>query len=186
MTSREELIKEAAKAMLDDSHGEGTWEHREQIEEELYLRRARAALAVFEKAHAPTDDEREALAYLITAHRFRERGLSGAIGEPEVAVARPLADFLVAEGFRRSEVPEPSAEQPKHLCAAHPFGCPEPQGEPSDAQRHARARLQARIHEEHAPHFHLGQCKCGAKLGDSIDWNWHLTGAALRAAGGVR
>lgn len=58
----------------------------------------------------PTDGEREALAYLITAHRFRERGLIGAIGEPDVAVARPLADFLRAEGFHRTEVPEPSAE----------------------------------------------------------------------------
>lgn len=62
----------------------------------------------------------------------------------------------------------------------------ESRGEPSDAQRHAQARLQARIHEEHAPHYHLGQCKCGAKLGDSIDWNWHLTGVALRAARGVQ
>lgn len=58
MNDNEKLIEEAAKAIMEASHGEGEWEFRELIEEELYLRRARAALAVFEKAHTPTDDER--------------------------------------------------------------------------------------------------------------------------------
>lgn len=54
-TEREQLIEAASKAMCDDSHGEGAWECREPMEEALYLSRARAAFAVFEKAHTPTD-----------------------------------------------------------------------------------------------------------------------------------
>jgi hypothetical protein len=66
------------------------------------------ALEAAEKAHTPTDDEREALTYLITAFRFRERGLRGVAMEPDLAVSRPLAEFLHAEGFHLSDVPEPS------------------------------------------------------------------------------
>jgi hypothetical protein len=39
----------------------------------------------------------------------------------------------------------------------------------------------------HEPRWNLGQCSCGAKLGDSIDWTWHLSNESfregLRAAG---
>lgn len=48
-----------------------------------------------------TDDELEDLAYVITAMRFKERGLRGVIGEPDIAIARPLAAFLIGEGYRR-------------------------------------------------------------------------------------
>lgn len=67
---REALIEEAAKAILTASHGEdyGDWEG--PLERELYVKRARAALAVFEQAHTPTDDEQEALA--ITDAEWRE------------------------------------------------------------------------------------------------------------------
>lgn len=65
------------------------------------MRAALQAAAAARPATSSTDDEREDLAYLITAKRFHERGLRGAIGEPDIALARPLADFLIAEGFRR-------------------------------------------------------------------------------------
>lgn len=51
------------------------------------------------QAEAPNADAVEDLAYLITAHRFRERGLRGRIEEPDLAVARPLAEFLIGEGY---------------------------------------------------------------------------------------
>lgn len=57
--TNEKLIEEAAKAIqaLDfPDHGIG-WDEST----EYYRESARAALAVFEKAHTPTDDEREAL-----------------------------------------------------------------------------------------------------------------------------
>lgn len=105
MTDNEKLIEEAAKAIMEASHGEGEWEFREPMEEELYLRRARAALAVFEKAHTPSDDEREALEealrYLDALNADRQ------IWYDDYS---KLHD-LVSAGFRRSEVaPEPSAE----------------------------------------------------------------------------
>lgn len=124
------------------------------------------ALAVFEKAHTPTDDEREALTYLITAFRFRERGLRGTAMEPDLAVSRPLAEFLLAEGFRRTEIPEPSADWDRvHDRPADIYTPPEdrivrpePQGEPSDAHlsnvsingvRQTWQQLYEREHEAH-------------------------------------
>jgi len=52
---------------------------------------------------APIEEgEREALAYLITAFRMRERELSGPITDDLVDVARPLSDFLMQAGFRHT------------------------------------------------------------------------------------
>lgn len=62
MTDNEKLVEKAAKAIMEASHGEGVWELREPMEEDLYMRRARAALAVFEKAHTPTNDIASTLA----------------------------------------------------------------------------------------------------------------------------
>lgn len=39
-----------------------------------------------------------------------------------------------------------------------------------------------RVMREHEPYWNLGRCKCGARLGDSIDWNWHLANESARAA----
>lgn len=100
MTDNKKLIEEALTAY---------WGGADNAKESGSVEGIRAALAVFEKAHTPTDDEREALTYLITAFRFRERGLRGTAMEPDLAVSRPLAEFLLAEGFRRTEIPEPSA-----------------------------------------------------------------------------
>ena len=68
--------------------------------------------------------------------------------EPDLAVSRPLAEFLLAEGFRRSEpsteCPQPCVHLSQHdaregrTCAEHPCTCPEPQGEPSSAQEAIR------------------------------------------------
>lgn len=60
------------------------------------------ALEAAEKAHTPTDDEREALVALVNDARLRP-GTGRTM--PEVA-----ADVILAAGFHRSEVPEPSAE----------------------------------------------------------------------------
>lgn len=140
-----------------------------------------AALAVFKAAHAPTDDEREALDQII-------RDADG--WWPEAR------DAILAAGFRRSEVPSRPLNAEREQAAARfvmkelhdlrdmttgeaahhafvsgaewerdnaPFS--EPQGEPSDAQ--VEAALQA-----------LGHARSGVTT--------PLMRAALRAAGGVR
>ncbi|MBP5800757.1 hypothetical protein J2D78_01540 [Microbacterium maritypicum] len=62
----------------------------------------RAALAVFEKAHTPTDDEREdMIAFLLRDHNFEESPWG-----------RTYTDAEIANALRRSEVvPEPSAHR---------------------------------------------------------------------------
>lgn len=113
-----------------------------------------------EKAHTPTDDEREALriahldARQAAYRKEREDWFVDHEAEPEIASNAFFRgwDAAVGGGFRRSEVPEPSAECPQpcvHLsqhdaregrtCAEHPCTCPEPQGEPSDAEAWAAA-----------------------------------------------
>lgn len=83
MNSREELVEEAAKAMaiLDDYDGcferlAGTDPEEplstDEEDAEFWRKRARVALAVFEKAHAPTGDER-AFANALRADASRQR-----------------------------------------------------------------------------------------------------------------
>lgn len=75
---------------------------REMDQDMLALKEAGAALdTLIAERFESAGDDREDLAYLITARRFQERGLRGVIGEPDIALARPLADFLLAEGFHR-------------------------------------------------------------------------------------
>lgn len=105
--NREALIEKAAKAMLDDSHGEGTWEVRTPMEEELYLRRSRAALAVFEQAHTPTSGER------LGVCEWCGKAASGyAAWQGDLTGADHLSCGRDGHGFdfRRPEVPEPQAE----------------------------------------------------------------------------
>lgn len=103
MTDNEKLIEEAARAILasegigpeeDGTYwGEATWPNA--------VKDARTAFAVFERAHTPTDDEREALErVLLTSFDYADI-------DPSV---RELSDAILAAGFRRSVVPEPSAE----------------------------------------------------------------------------
>lgn len=158
--ARERLISSAATAILasegiepqeDGTYwGENTWPNA--------VKDARTALAVFEKAHTPTrtviqitpeavqreyelrngvtptDDERETLTLIVRdVHNFdgRHEHLSLAGAE-----AGRIADAILAAGFCRPEVQEPSAFRCSHCrhCDAQ-----EPQGEPSDAQVRAAA-----------------------------------------------
>jgi hypothetical protein len=107
-----------------------------------YIDDARAAFAVFEKAHAPTDDERETLidqatwALIEYDTDVSDRGVRDEHYRDRRADVERVFPIL----FRRSEVP---VEQVEHCCA-HPkcpggsLCCcqqePEPQGEPSGAQ----------------------------------------------------
>lgn len=92
MSDREKLIEEAAEAIARE------WRNVRSHED-----MARAAFAVFEKAHTPTDDEREALVAILEAPLTEE--------SHGRTFSEMLADvILIRFGFRRSEVPEPSAE----------------------------------------------------------------------------
>lgn len=112
------------------------------------------ALEAAEKAHTPTEDEREALVKRLEDEvEYRVRTAvalhkGGHDHEEQVRQGRASVRFLAAD-FRRSA--EPSAECPQpcvHLsqhdaregrtCAEHPCTCPEPQGEPSSAQEAIR------------------------------------------------
>ena len=95
-TDNKKLIEEAAKAIqaLDfPDHGIG-WDESTEYGREYYRESARAALAVFEKALTPTDDERfvksfsgwdadEVARYPHAAaeaiHKLRERLLAGGV-----------------------------------------------------------------------------------------------------------
>lgn len=133
MTNNEKLIEEAAKAIRDvrfnhtlpHAHRGGSmW-----TDSDL----ARAALAVFEKAHTPTDDEREALA---DDAGFRP----SEVPEPRLLTGVEL-DALFAEPQPEpsSQAPEPSAERELTPCenlvctGCRVCGCPalgiEPQGD---------------------------------------------------------
>ncbi|QEA30407.1 hypothetical protein FGL91_18750 [Microbacterium sp. CBA3102] len=156
-TDREKLIWEAAKAMHGDDIDKGragddyTSMNLETLD--WYRDNARAALAVFEKAHTPTDDEREA---------WRDEAIRR---YPHAEVAKYMRQALqnafiegakFATGFRRTEVPEPSTE-PDALCGdwPAPCNCDDPvthdgsvpasivqseRAEPSDAQVQAACR----------------------------------------------
>lgn len=193
LSGNEKLIEAAAKAIMDESHGEGSWELREPMEDTLYRRRAAAALAVFEKALTPTDDEREdMIAFLLRDHNFEESPWG-----------RTYTDAEIANALRRSEVPEPSADRgwshPDAMYSPEVFmeiqgllneaqGSPmhalrlavsrqmsEPQGEPSDAQvDDAWWKAQAAGQLPRTP---------GTSNRQAFEVGYR---AALRAAGGVR
>lgn len=118
----EKLIEEAAKAIyaLDpdrqawDGDAYGFLEPGAERGRKRAIAQAGAALAVFEKAHTPTDDERRDLIGAASA-AFEARG--GAPDWEEDAIARDLIIRWHLRGFedgekfgRRSEVPEPSAD----------------------------------------------------------------------------
>lgn len=121
MNDREKLIKAAAKRLLNDVNPKRGRPASSQLAADVRT----VAGAVFEKAHTqterakesdtstehvkneadsshatPTDDEREALARII-----RDRRIWNGYDSDEQD-----ADAILAAGFRRSEVPEPSAD----------------------------------------------------------------------------
>lgn len=136
MTSREDLIEEAAKAIYD-----AAWQGLEgEVFSDVY---ARIAFAVFEKAHAPTDDEREALIAQATWALIEydtdvsDRGVRDEHYRDRRADVERVFPIL----FRRSEVPESQGERrPCRLPHVAPpcIGCKcgadetwRPQGEPT-------------------------------------------------------
>lgn len=137
MNDNEKLIEEAAAAAQEATRQKHrpTWRKLPEYVKENYRAHARAALAVFEKAHNPTVDEREALETVI-AVTWRDMY--------STPTDRDFADAILAAGFRRSEVPESSAGRELTPCGnlvctgCRVCGCPalgiEPQGEPSEAQ----------------------------------------------------
>lgn len=128
---RAQLIEKAAKAMAD-ANPEAEWEDLSATERGWYRRDARAALAVFEEAHAPTpcpvchradgshkldcrpqnrrdaahaptDDEREALGQALWD------ALRAKINRPpNPGMVEHLRDRILAAGFRRTVQGEPT------------------------------------------------------------------------------
>ncbi|WP_137771872.1 MULTISPECIES: hypothetical protein [unclassified Microbacterium] len=89
MIDRDTLIEGAAKAIC-----------KAHVEESTYGDFAAAALAVFEKAHTPTDDERrDLIAFLLRDHNFEESPWG-----------RTYTDAEIANALRHSVVPEPQSE----------------------------------------------------------------------------
>lgn len=137
----------------------------------------------------PTNDEREVARVFAEAVGWRWDGLEPFWQEQFIEAARKTA------GFRRTEVPEPSAE-PKHdeSCAEwcnHCTVCGEgirygsrcrehyqnqPQGEPSDAIVKVVAQAIVEANEEYGEFVGSG----------SASWEAFIARAALRAAGGAR
>lgn len=114
-TDSEKLIDEAAKAMFEVDQ-KMPWPMESTASLTDFKDMARAALAVFEKAHTPTDDEREALrAEVEQVQRAAWAEIHGQ--DPtrtySVAEVKKLVysfDNLISSVLRRSEAPEPSAE----------------------------------------------------------------------------
>ena len=95
--NREELIQALAKEISwAKVHGEWT-------------DAAEAALAVFEQAYAPTDDEREALAIALRAGERESRKVGGSA----TALFSAQADAILAAGFRRTVQAERAKEGAK-------------------------------------------------------------------------
>lgn len=96
MDSRQELVEEAAQAMANAPHA-ASWDAHTKDERNWYRKDAAIALAVFDKAHAPTDDEREVLGQMIADH------LTGFPGARPDEDDLEMADLILAAGFHRSQ-----------------------------------------------------------------------------------
>ena len=177
MTDNEKLIEEARVAFTEAWRAEDSriWHLPADAAVPKHTRSRAgiaAALAVFEKAHTPTDDEREALLTEADAlvASWDQRG-SWSSDSPVGMVMR------LAVALRRSEVPEPSVLPtffaPKPGSTTNRLAS-EPQGEPSDAEAWAAAHAFAAALKE--------------QTGRPQMVNVEHARAALRAAGvgGVR
>lgn len=150
MTDNEKLIEEAAKAIYFRADEIGINREVGQLQSEAL---ARAALAVFEKAHTPTDDDREALPINHCPEHGDLLNRPGDGADARSYRCRNAHDIDgIRAGFRRSEVLEPCGAVPRewldhsehYPCsrskghrgdhATHEMTWAEPQGETSDAQ----------------------------------------------------
>lgn len=153
----QKLVDELEKALTDEAYDGGMGALSGEEFSELVRTLAVTAAEVVEKAHTPTDDEREALWDAFDdMHRITEGGCD--------TRGDHVADMVLGLGFRRTEVPEPS--RVAEMIEQSSFGTPEaqelratvsdekaralvdeanrrsePQGEPSDA---ATVHLMAR------------------------------------------
>lgn len=98
-TDREELIQKV-KAIRDDAYLSATYLADEHVGDLM-----RDILAVFEQAHAPADDEREALDFAIRCAIPTDLDY-----RPLWKLIRAIRDEVVAAGFRRTVQGEPSDE----------------------------------------------------------------------------
>ncbi|QRI45096.1 hypothetical protein QEH45_gp42 [Microbacterium phage Shocker] len=132
----------------------------------------------------PTDDERTRIEQSndIAEIVFAEVKKAWPDLHPVLSLRYGIADALWAAGFRRSEVPESSSDDPMshYTDPTDPFWqpSPEPQGEPSDAQVEAAAR------EYHERGNGEGSFD---RMADHVRTSLLFRmRAALRAAGGAR
>lgn len=116
----DEKLIEDAKRVMAEADGQDVKRMDAHTLEFMYGGQARAALAVFEKAHTPTDDEREVHRRVIDLWFANWRSIGKVSPALEVAIDSlegMVSDALDA-GSQRSEVPEPSAgekiEWPDH------------------------------------------------------------------------
>lgn len=99
--SDETLLNELERALTDEAYDGGMGALNEREFKDLVRTLAVTAAAVFEKAHTPTDDERETL----RAALRQKVGVYYSYEEHE-----EVMDVVFALGFRRSVVPEPTSE----------------------------------------------------------------------------
>lgn len=150
----EKLIEEAAKAIWEESTDFGRksrWEDEPDWTFDEYANMARAAFAVFEKAHAPTDDDRMAIADEISGIAVGEGYYSQTIG---INAALEAADAVLAAGFRRPIHEETTPSVRGHVRAL--TGATDAEldelggftGEPTEAEAWAAAQAFARAIKE--------------------------------------
>ncbi|WP_312672853.1 hypothetical protein [Microbacterium sp.] len=105
-THRSDLVDEIEKVLRDEAYDGGMGALGPEEFTDYVRGLAVTAAKVLEEAHTPTDDEREALEQAVldglNAHHAQSTM------DPTLIEER-VSDSVWAAGFRRSEVPEPSA-----------------------------------------------------------------------------
>lgn len=165
MNDNEKLIEEAAKAIYgtrDDAYDLDEWGQLDRVQQERYICDARAALAVFEKAHIPTDNEREALPTV--GKQTLDKAIWWAVvQECQGQLGGDPHATTWARGGYRNDIPTLCdrcarlIETLKSLVALRP----EPQGEPTDAEVEAAARAIAG--PNHLDSFHLEKARAALR-----------------------
>ncbi|WP_431785358.1 hypothetical protein [Microbacterium maritypicum] len=122
----QKLVDELEKALRDEAY-DGGFGYMGDEQFRAYVRTlAETAAEVFEKAHTPTDDEREdMIAFLLRDHNFEESPWG-----------RTYTDAEIAAALRRTEVPELSADWYDLSVKAFPWD-----GSEGDAVLEARRRM---------------------------------------------